>query len=60
MATGYSEEAFIDATNNGVVLHQDRSTAIETGRLTLTLDEINEQTAWNAVRTMDRLRNCEI
>ena len=51
MATGYSEEAFIDATNDGVVLHQDRLTAIETGRLTLTLDEINERTAWNAVRT---------
>eukprot|EP00978_Attheya_sp_CCMP212_P043016 scaffold273160_cov55-Attheya_sp.AAC.1 len=50
MATEYSEDAFIDATNNGVVLHQDRSTAIETGRLCLTLEEMNERRAWNDVR----------
>jgi len=34
-------------------LHQDRSAAIETGRvcLTLELEEINERRAWNDVRT---------
>jgi hypothetical protein len=51
MATVYSEEAFIEATNNGVVLHQDRSAAIKTGRVCLTLEEINERRAWNDVRT---------
>jgi hypothetical protein len=50
MATEYSEDAFIDATNNGAVLNQDRSMEIETSRLCLTREEINERTAWNDVR----------
>jgi hypothetical protein len=51
MATGYSEAAFMTATNNGVVLHQDRATTINTHCLSLTRDEINERRAWNDVRT---------
>lgn len=48
--TEYSEQAFIELANNGFALHQDRSTAIETNCLGLTLDEIDERKAWNVVR----------
>ena len=47
----YSETAFITATNNGKVLNEDRSRTIETSRLTLTREEIEERRAWNNLRS---------
>ena len=47
----YSETAFITDTNNGKVLNEDRSRTIETSRLTLTREEIEERRAWNNLRS---------